>query len=83
MTCINSWAFKQVNSHTHGEAVLNIALEKQIMTIEFISPAMNLTGFEHSLNSEQDKKKVADVRQYLKNAQWLQPNSNAHCQLRK
>lgn len=81
--CSNSWAFKQINSHTHGEAVLNIVLENQLLYVEFTSPAMNLTGFEHSPQSDQDKKRVANVRQHLHNAQWLQPTDSAQCQLTK
>ncbi len=81
--CSNSWAFKQINSHTHGEAVLNIVLENQMLYVEFTSPAMNLTGFEYSPQSAQDKKLVSNVRQYLHNAEWLQPTDGAQCQLKK
>lgn len=34
-------------SHTHGISELTIAIEKQWLEIEIISPAINIVGFEH------------------------------------
>lgn len=34
-------------AHVHGEAELLIALEGNTLEIEFLSPAMNIVGFEH------------------------------------
>lgn len=34
-------------AHVHGEAELLVALEGNTLEIEFLSPAMNIVGFEH------------------------------------
>jgi hypothetical protein len=38
---------EQHEAHVHGEARLLIALEGNTLQIEFLSPAMNIVGFEH------------------------------------
>ena len=46
-------------SHVHGEVVLNVVLEGDRLDIEMISPAMNITGFEHAPATEQERKALA------------------------
>ena len=36
-----------LDAHEHGSAMLNIAVDGNILFIEFESPAANITGFEH------------------------------------
>jgi hypothetical protein len=43
---------EQHEAHVHGEARLLIALEGDTLEIEFISPAMNIVGFEHQPKTE-------------------------------
>ncbi|MCB1831252.1 MAG: DUF2796 domain-containing protein [Chromatiaceae bacterium] len=40
------------DAHIHGEAHLLIALEGSSLQIEFLSPAMNIVGFEHRPQNE-------------------------------
>lgn len=39
---------RQLESHEHGVGLLNVAQENKTLGIEFISPAMNIVGFEYS-----------------------------------
>ncbi|MGD8909039.1 MAG: DUF2796 domain-containing protein [Chromatiales bacterium] len=43
---------EQHEAHVHGEAQLLIALEGDTLEIEFLSPAMNIVGFEHQPQTE-------------------------------
>ena len=60
-------AHSSLEAHEHGVARLNVALEGKILELELESPAMNLVGFEHAANSDDDKAKVAAVRAQLEN----------------
>jgi hypothetical protein len=43
---------EQHAAHVHGEAELLVALEGNSLDIEFLSPAMNIVGFEHQPTNE-------------------------------
>ena len=40
-------------AHQHGQGQLNIAIEGNTLQIELQSPAMNIVGFEHAPNNEE------------------------------
>jgi len=50
---ISNWAhaedaaFEQHSAHVHGVAQLSIAQDGDTLEMEFVSPAMNIVGFEH------------------------------------
>jgi hypothetical protein len=46
---------RQHDSHVHGIAELNLALDGREMQIELDSPAANLVGFEHAPSSAADR----------------------------
>ena len=46
---------KQHKAHVHGVAHLNIALEHNALYMEFISPAADIVGFEHTPETEKEK----------------------------
>lgn len=52
-------------AHEHGSARMNLALDGQLLEIEFASPAMNLVGFEHAPRSDADKSRIAAARSSL------------------
>ena len=58
----------------HGEAELNIAIEGQVIQIEFTSPAMNLAGFEHAAKTEAETQQIKSIVKYLEQSKWLQLN---------
>lgn len=52
-------------AHEHGSARLNLALDGDVLEIEFASPAMNLLGFEHAPRSDADRAMLAAARARL------------------
>jgi Protein of unknown function (DUF2796) len=57
----------QHGAHVHGTATLNIAIEEQTATIEFISPAESVIGFEHQATSAADQNRQAMALDLLRN----------------
>lgn len=69
--------------HVHGLAELLISSEKSKLQIQFESPAANLVGFEHQAHSEDDRKKVASVKQVLESPDKLFQIKGLSCTLAK
>ena len=49
---------RDLGSHVHGEVLLNIVLEADHLDFEMISPAMNITGFEHAPSTEEEQQAI-------------------------
>ena len=47
--------YKQHSAHVHGTAHLNVAMENNELYIEFVSPAADIVGFEHTPETEDEK----------------------------
>ncbi|MEM7257160.1 MAG: DUF2796 domain-containing protein [Pseudomonadota bacterium] len=73
---------RQLDSHEHGHAQLNMAISGREVLAELITPAANVVGFEHSAESEEDKKAVSDASSMLaKGEELLAFNAAAECTL--
>lgn len=53
-------------THEHGHALLQIALENNNIDLIFTSPAYNLAGFEHEARTDEERKRLAQIKQWLK-----------------
>jgi hypothetical protein len=75
---------RQLGTHEHGVGQLNVALEKEELYIEFISPAMNLVGFEYAPNNPKEEQAVQHASKTLQDGSsvFTLP-SEAQCQLAK
>lgn len=62
---------RQHGAHEHGVGVLNIAQEGTGLHIELDSPAVNIVGFEHAPNSEQDHKALESALERLRDGTAL------------
>ncbi|MES9868807.1 MAG: DUF2796 domain-containing protein, partial [Sedimenticola sp.] len=62
---------EQHEVHVHGEATLLIALEGKALEIEFLSPAMNIVGFEHQPTNKAQHEAVESAIGTLKKAEML------------
>ena len=72
----------QHESHVHGLAILNLALDDSELTIEFNSPAANIVGFEHAPHDQKEKDAVVHALNTLKDAdQLFSIPGNAQCSL--
>ena len=49
---------RQLEAHEHGLGQLNVALEKEQLHIEFISPSMNIVGFERAPATSEEQNAV-------------------------
>ena len=69
-------------AHEHGRAQLNIVLEGQTLALALESPAANLLGFEHQARTTEQKNRVTQVQNQLRQpGPWLKLPLAAHCQL--
>jgi len=50
----NKQQHRQADAHIHGVAELTLALENNLLEIQFQSPANNIIGFEHKAKTQQD-----------------------------
>ncbi|MES9834708.1 MAG: DUF2796 domain-containing protein [Candidatus Thiodiazotropha sp. DIVDIV] len=62
---------EQHGSHVHGEAQLLVAIEGDSLEIEFLSPAMNIVGFEHQPRNEAQIEAIASATDTLKRPDLL------------
>jgi hypothetical protein len=63
--------FEQHGAHEHGKITINVALEKQELSIELDAPAVNVVGFEHVPRTAQEKAAVASAAALLKSESGL------------
>lgn len=54
------------HAHVHGIATLGIAVERNIVTIQFESPLDSLIGFEHRPNTAAERESVTALQARLK-----------------
>lgn len=70
-------------AHTHGLATLTLALENDVLEIQFESPTANLVGFEHKATSPKEKKAVTQTETTLKKSNQLFSFVGTNCQPKK
>jgi hypothetical protein len=56
---------RELGAHEHGHAKLNLAIDGSALAMEIEAPGMDVLGFEHSAESEQDKAAVAAAKAAL------------------
>ena len=71
-----------LNAHEHGSATLNIAVDGDSLFLEFESPAVNIVGFEHAAETDQQTTAIKQAIDKLQNfdAVLLLPDT-AECHL--
>jgi hypothetical protein len=73
---------KQLESHEHGVAELNMALDDELLYVELDAPAMNFVGFEHPPRTAEQKQAVNDAIEALeKPASIFSVSAAANCRL--
>ncbi len=76
-----SAAAQGLDSHVHGNAELNVVIAGQQLQFEFISPALNLLGFERAPNSAAEAALLDSVVADLKSSEWLVGDALVDCQM--
>ncbi len=75
-------SFVQHGTHEHGAALLNVVLEGSDLVLEFISPAINIVGFEHAPRTVEQMELVAVALAQFDNGEALfELSTRANCQL--
>ena len=72
---------QELGSHVHGLTELNIVIANQGVQIEFISPAINLLGFERVSSSPEENQLFNEVLEDLRAAEWLLGDQLGDCQM--
>ncbi len=82
-TTLSTLSFAQterdLDSHEHGNALLNIAIDDAMVIIELESPWNNFVGFEHSPRTTEQHALVDDVLAQLEQPDKLFLFSGAEC----
>lgn len=63
--------FVQEEPHEHGAASLNLVLDGETLNLEFISPAVNLVGFEYEPATDAERAAVEDAMATLESGAGL------------
>lgn len=75
-------AFRQHEAHVHGSVEMNIAQDGHDLLIEITAPGMDVVGFEHAPETEQQHQQIEQIAKQLENArQMLTINPQADCHL--
>ncbi len=72
---------QSANSHVHGNAELNVVLMGQQLQVEFVSPAINLLGFERPPNTDEETATLNNTIEQLQRGGWLIEAFPTTCQL--
>tara|TARA_E500000331_G_scaffold20616_1_gene18130 strand:+ start:219 stop:794 length:576 start_codon:yes stop_codon:yes gene_type:complete len=72
---------QETGSHVHGLTELNIVVVNRDLQIEFVSPAINLLGFERQSTSPEETELLNEVVSKLQTAEWLVGNTLDSCQM--
>lgn len=72
---------RQHGSHEHGSAVLNVAIADQVLSVEYIAPAANIVGFEHTPSTKDQKHAVHEAIELLETGKVLNIPADAACTL--
>lgn len=72
---------RQLAAHEHGLAQLNVAVDTTSLSVEYISPAANIVGFEHEPSTEEQSNAIHTARKVLESARVLAVPAGAGCAL--
>ena len=72
---------QSADSHVHGNAELNVVLMGQQLQVEFVSPAINLLGFERPPNTDEETATLNNTIEQLQRGGWLIEAFPTTCQL--
>ncbi|WP_127075536.1 DUF2796 domain-containing protein [Rhodomicrobium lacus] len=80
LTASQAEEHRQLGAHVHGHGKLNIALEKNVLSIELEAPGADIVGFEHEAATEEDKAKLEKAKDRLeKGLELFTPPAAAGC----
>ena len=73
---------RQLKSHQHGQANMNVVLQGDVLEIEIKTPAANILGFEHEPETDKQRQILATaVDQLEKAGDFIVLSEEADCRL--
>lgn len=66
-------------SHSHGEAQLTFVLEGNEAELAFVTPTVNVVGFEHQPKDQQQQQMVQKMLADFTQANWFSFDAEANC----
>ena len=70
---------REHDSHEHGSATLNVALDGNTVVVEMETPWANIVGFEHAPSTDDQKAQVSDALDQLNQPGSLFTFQGADC----
>lgn len=71
-----------LHAHVHGQAQIQIAVEKTQLLMNFSSPLYNFLGFERRAHNDKEKQMIEQLRQQAQNPlYWFSLPASAQCRL--
>ena len=67
LTAFQTLASETLDAHEHGSASLSIAIDDNLISIRFESPAVNIVGFEYQPTDEEQQARVTMAKNKLSN----------------
>jgi len=71
-----------LSAHQHGQALLNVVRMERSLQLEFISPAINLLGFESAPATAEQRARLVAVADLLRDGRWLLGDALDDCAMR-
>lgn len=70
-----------IGPHVHGSATLQIAVDANVLTLNFSSPLINLVGFEHKARNQAELDQVQHMINAFYKMKPFVPTASAQCKL--
>ena len=81
-TAQDTGGFVEEGAHEHGAALLNVVQEESSLSLEFISPSVNIVGFEYQPSTDEERAAVETAMSDLSEGSALfSPSDAAGCEL--
>lgn len=72
---------RQHDAHSHGTATGNLSLDQGDLRLELEIPGINLVGFEHAPNNDEQTAALDSTERFLRSADWLAADSRGGCEI--
>ena len=80
---LNAQTERELGSHVHGIANLNVAIFDSSLLVELESPWDNMVGFEHAPNTDEQKAMIDDALKHLNAPDKLLDVQGGNCLLQE
>ena len=58
--------FTQAAAHEHGKVTVNLAIEAGTLSVELLTPALHVLGFEHAARTDAERARIVEAGTWLR-----------------